>query len=74
MPISPMKEILVLRYWHEYVGTLRAVITEDDLTLLEFDDHYVRSPISLDVEQYIGKRIGVLRTDIEGKEMLVRKE
>jgi len=39
---------------------------------LEFDDCYIQLYGDLDVEKYIGKRIGILRTDIKGREILVR--
>jgi len=67
-----MKEIVVLKEWEEYVGILRDVKIHNGLTLLEFDECYISVYRELDIEKYIGKKIGVLRTDIEGREVLVR--
>ena len=54
------------------VGTLRDIKIHNDLTLLVFDDCYISFYGELDVENYIGKKIGVLRTDIGGREVVVR--
>lgn len=71
--LEPHKEILRLGEWEEYIGTLRNVEKSEGMTLLEFDDCYIQSYKELDVEKYIEKKIGVLRTDIEGREVLVRE-
>lgn len=67
-----MKEIVVLKEWEEYTGTLRDVKIHDGMTILESDKCCVRFYRELNFEEYIGKKIGVLRTDIEGREVLVR--
>jgi len=69
-----MKKIVTLKEWEEYVGTLRDVEKREEMTLLEFDDCCIGFYKELDVEKYIGKKIGVLRTDIEGREVVVREE
>ena len=66
------KEIIRLGEWEEYIGILRDVRIHDGIILLEFDDCYIQLYGDLDVEKYIGKRIGILRTDIKGREVLVR--
>ena len=67
------KEIIRLGEWEEYIGILRDVRIHDGIILLEFDDCYIQLYGDLDVEKYIGKRIGILRTDIKGREILVRE-
>ena len=67
------KEIIRLGEWEEYIGILRDVRIHDGIIFLEFDDCYIQLYGELDVENYIKKRIGVLRTDIEGREVLVRR-
>ena len=67
-----MKKIVTLEEWEEYVGTLRNVEKKDGITILEFDKCCVGFYKELNFEEYIGKKIGVLRTDIEGREVLVR--
>jgi len=72
--LEPHKEIISLRKWHEhYIGVLRNVEKREGVTLLEFDDCYVCFYRDLDIEKYLGKNIGVLRTDIDGKEVWVRE-
>ena len=70
--LSFNKEIIRLGEWEEYIGILRDVRIHDGIILLEFDDCYIQLYGDLDVEKYIGKRIGILRTDIKGREILVR--
>jgi len=70
--LEPNKEVISLKKWEEYVGILRDVKVHNGMTLLEFDDCCISFYRDLDVEKHIGKKIGVLRTDIEGKEVLVR--
>jgi len=41
------------------------------MTILEFDKGRVGFYKALDFEKYIGKRIGVLRSNIEGREVVV---
>ena len=67
------KEIIRLGEWEEYVGVLRDIMIHDGIILLEFDDCCIQLYGDLDVEKYIGKRIGILRTDIKGREVLIRK-
>ena len=71
--LSFNKEIIRLGEWEEYIGILRDVRIHDGIIFLEFDDCYIQLYGDLDVEKYIGKRIGILRTDIEGREVLVRR-
>jgi len=71
--LEPHKEILRLGEWEEYVGILRDVKKSEGMTLLEFDDCCIEFRKELDVEKHIGKKIGVLRTDIEGREVAVRE-
>ena len=63
-----MKKIVTLKEWEEYVGTLRDVKEHEGMTFLEFDDCYINVCRELNVEKYIGKKIDVLRTDIEGRD------
>jgi len=70
--LEPHEEILRLGKWEEYVGTLRSVKKSEGMTLLEFDDCCIGFRKELDVEKHVGKKIGVLRTDIEEREVVVR--
>lgn len=69
--LQSRKEIISLREWEEYVGTLRNVEKKEGMTILEFDKSCVGFYGELNPEEYIGKKIGVLRTDIGGREVLV---
>ncbi len=71
--LSFNKEIIRLGEWEEYIGILRDVRIRDGIIFLEFDDCCIQLYGDLDVEKYIGKRIGILRTDIEGREVLIRR-
>ena len=70
----PQKPIITLKEWEEYFGILRNVEKKDGMTILEFDKRCVGFYKELDFEKYIGKKIGVLKTDIEGREVRVREE
>ena len=67
------KEIIRLGEWEEYVGVLRDIMIHDRIIFLVFDECCIQLYGDLDVEKYIGRRIGILRTDIKGREVLVRK-
>jgi len=67
------KAVISLGEWEEYVGTLKGVEKKDGMTILEFDKCCVGFYRELNLEEYIGKKIGVLRTDIEGREVVVRE-
>jgi len=68
--ISPHKKIIRLDLWEEYIGTLRDVKTCEGMTFLEFDECYITFYEKLDMEKYIGKRIGILRTDLDSPYLL----
>lgn len=70
----------MLKEWEEVVGMLTNVKDDDEDILLEFTSVMtVRIPKTTDdltkkLQDLIGKRIGVLRTDVPGKEILVDDE
>ncbi|RLB33754.1 MAG: hypothetical protein DRH12_18055 [Deltaproteobacteria bacterium] len=68
-----MKKIVTLKEWEEYVGTLRDLKEHEGMTFLGFDDCYINVCRELNVEKYIGKKIDVLRTDIEGRDWWYNK-
>jgi len=70
-PVLPHKEITTLDVMEEYVGILRNVEKRDGMTILEFDKGCVGFYKELEFEKYIGKRIGVLRANIEEREVVV---
>ena len=61
---SSHKEIIRLDIWEEYVGILRDVKICEGVIFLEFDECFILLHEKLDIEKYIGERIGILRTDL----------
>lgn len=72
-PVLHHKGITTLDAMEEYVSTLRSIEKRDGMTILEFDKGRVGFYKELNFEEYIGKKIGVLRTNIEGREVVVRE-
>ena len=70
----------MLKEWHEAVGKLTAVTEEDDVITIEFTAVWsIKVPkasndLTKTLQGMIGKKIGVLRTDIPGREILLRED
>jgi len=70
----------VLKEWHEAIGKLTGVKEEKDTITIEFTTVWsVKVPKASDdlikkLKGMIGKKIGVLRTDIPGREILLRED
>jgi len=70
----------MLKEWHEAVGKLTAVTEEDDIITMEFTAIWsIKVPkasedLTKKLQEMIGKTIGVLRTDIPGREILLRED
>jgi len=70
----------MLKEWGEVVGTLNNVKDDGEDILLEFTSVCnVRIPkttseVTKKLQDMVGKRIGVLRTDVPGKEILIEDE
>ena len=70
----------MLKEWHEAVGKLTAVTEEDDSITIEFTAVWsIKVPkasndLAKKLHGMIGKKIGVLRTDIPGREILLRED
>lgn len=70
---------LILKEWQEAIGELIAVKDEGYAIKLEFKAIWcvqvprMSNDLMKEFNQMIGKKIGVLRTDIPGKEVLCRE-
>ena len=63
--------------WEEFVGSLRGLEANDDSICLKIGERKLRIPNGESVrreelEKLIGKRIGVLLTDLPEKKILIR--
>jgi len=62
-----------LQPWEEIVGVLKRIRDNGDRIIAEIGNHVICLPKNYDskLEKLIGRRIGILRTDIPGKEYLI---
>ena len=67
-------KIVVLSHWMEIIGLLHSLNDREDVLLAEIGTEKVALPANLRevLCPQIGHRIAILRTDIPGKEHLVR--
>ena len=69
----------ILKNWEEAVGDLTGIKDDDLIITLEFttvwkvDVPKISKNLTNKLKNMIGKRIGVIKTDIPGKEVLVRE-
>ena len=65
-----------LRPWEEIVGWLEEIKDLDGNIIAKISGYKVLLPkyMKKKLEKYKGKKIGILRTDIKGKEYLLRVE
>jgi hypothetical protein len=63
-----------LGIFEEAVGTLCEMARKDGFLIVEISGFNIVLPLDIEVELalLIGKRVGILRTDIPGKEYLIR--
>ena len=63
----------MLKPWQEIVGELKKIEEENGFLKVNIGKHSIYLPLHMKkiLCKYIGKRIGILRTDIPGKEYLV---
>ena len=70
----------MLKEWEEAVGKLTNVMDNEDYLHLEFTTVWsigipkISESLTKKIHKMIGENIGIIRTDIPGKEILVRKE
>jgi len=62
-----------LQPWQEIVGILRSITEENEELKVIVGKYVLYLPLYLkkELRKHIGKRIGILRTDIPGKEYLI---
>jgi len=76
--MSPLSQSVIrLRRWEEYIGTLTQIERDGQESLLHFKNGDSLSlPVKVDEElqEKIGEKLAVIRTDIPNKEYLWRKE
>lgn len=69
----------VLKEWHEAIGKLTGVKEENDTITMQFTAVWsinvvkASDDLTKKLQGMIGKKIGVLRTDIPGREILLRE-
>jgi hypothetical protein len=75
MNIRVDSEVLVLDHWTEIVGTLHEVLDGEGSSFASIGVKKVALPSRLKeaLRPHIGSRIAILRTDLHGKEYLVRR-
>jgi hypothetical protein len=63
-----------LDYFEEDVGTLHNLVKQDGMLVAHIGKIFLLLPMTteLSVRPHIGKKIAILRTDLPGKEYLVR--
>lgn len=66
-----------LALWEEVIGLLNSVKAQDDIIWVDMSVGRLRipfqKPIFEKLRKMIGKKIAILRTDIKGKEYLLRE-
>ena len=66
-----------LAIWEEVIGFLNSVEAQDDIIFADMSVGRLRipfqKPIFEQLQKMIGKKIAILRTDIEGREYLLRE-
>ncbi|MGD0952200.1 MAG: hypothetical protein ABR985_07375 [Methanotrichaceae archaeon] len=74
MILEKESKIVVLSLWMEIVGLLRHLEEQEDELLAEIGSQRVALPVELKEAlcPRLGSRIAILRTDIPGKQYLVR--
>lgn len=68
------QNMTILSPYMEAVGTLAGLVEQDGVLLAEIARHVVVLPIGLKDElvPHVGRRIAILRTDIPGREYMIR--
>lgn len=66
-----------LRVWQEAIGELKGIKTSRNTLLVKLNVGILKIPYQKDFEEKLrnlrGKKIGILHTDIEEKEYLIRE-
>ncbi|MCX8206693.1 MAG: hypothetical protein N3G75_02535 [Methanothrix sp.] len=72
--VTDSRKMTVLSPYMEVVGTFAELVEEDGMLLAEIAGHVVVLPIGLKdkLAPNVGSRIAILRTDIPGKEYMIR--
>lgn len=71
---SMSREVRRLGLWEEGVSVLNDLEVKDGVLYAGFNKFVLALPIEMEgmMRPHVGKRIGVLRTDIQGKQYLIR--
>lgn len=72
--VTDRQRMTILSPYMEAVGTLAGLVEQDGVLLAEIARHVVVLPIVLkdELAPHVGRRIAVLRTDIPGREYMIR--
>lgn len=67
-------EVRRLGLWEEEVSTLNNLEVREGVLFAGFNKNVLALPLEMEekLRPYIGKRLGLLHTDIQGKQFLIR--